>query len=260
MEEKGGQFEMRSLIATIISCLIAFVISSPVLAQERMASPVNRCDQAKRDYISIEQEWSIVNTDARFFRDELERLRSLRWEAKITLSVLEDALKITKEKGGMSHAQRISLNSRIPNNKGTMNPDGTFSISGLETAPLKLEEAKDLIYRLLVRSEDNIKKAEADLLEIEKRSHLLSQKLAGLEESVERECKASGTPTPWEQGIPRAAGKDLYQRYIEKERRRQEEVENRRLTDIERVWSQWNLDYPYPLYLPHPPHDHHPHF
>jgi hypothetical protein len=245
-------------VVLTISFFVVLTISSSVLSQERMASPMNRCDQVITDYISTEHEWSFINTDVRFFRDGLERLRNLRWETKITLSVLDDALKALKGKGSLTDAQRLTLNSRIPNNKGTINPDGTFTIRGLETAPLKLEEARELMYNLLIKFEDDIKKTEADLLEIEKRSHLLSQKLAGLEKLVESECKASGNPTPWEKGISRAAEKDLYQRYTEKERRRQEEVENRRLADIERAWSRGYFSYPYPLYLPPLPYPHHP--
>jgi hypothetical protein len=33
--------------------------------------------------------------------------------------------------------------------------------------------------------------------------------LAALEEIVEKECKATGTPTPWEQGVPRIAEKEI---------------------------------------------------
>jgi len=33
-----------------------------------------------------------------FLRDELEKLRSLRWETKATLSVIEDAVKMVKQK------------------------------------------------------------------------------------------------------------------------------------------------------------------
>lgn len=241
------------LIATIISCLIACATSSPVLSQEGMASSMNRCDQAKRDYISTEHGWSFINTDVRFFRDELERLRNLRWEAKITLAVLDEGLIIMKEKGGLSDAQQMTLNSRIPSKKGIINPDGTFTISGYEGAPLTLDEAKGIIARLLARSGENIKKTESELKEKEKESHLLSQRLATLEELVEKECKAAGTPTPWEMGVPRSAGKDIYQRYVEKERLRQEEVEGRRLADIERLW----LKNYYPPYLPYTYYPHH---
>ena len=239
------------LIATTISCLIVFAISSPTLSQEKMPASMDRCSKAKTDHLAAEHEWSSINADVSFFREELERLRNLRWEIKITLSVLNDALKMIKEKGTLTETQRLTLNSRIPNNKGIINPEGTFTISGLETPPLKMDEAKATMNRLLLRVEENIKKTETELKEKEKRSHLLSQKLANMEEAVEKECKATGSPTPWEQGLPRTAGKDIYQRYVEKERMRQEEVESRRLADIERLWLKNN-------YPPYPPYSHYP--
>ena len=242
---------MRALkfLVLTISCFVVLAISSTALPQNKGPSPSDRCSQVKSDYLATEQEWSSINADVSFIRDELERLRNLRWEIKITLSVLNDTLKIIKEKGSLTEAQRLTLNSRIPNNKGIINPEGTFTISGLETPPLKMDEAKATMNRLLLRVEENIKKTETELKEKEKRSHLLSQKLANIEEIVEKECKATGSPTPWEQGLPRTAGKDIYERYVEKEKMRQEEVESRRLADIERLWSKGDYGYPSPLLL-----------
>jgi hypothetical protein len=70
------------------------------------------------------------------------------------LSALEDALKITKKLGTLTDAQRVTLNSSLPNNRGMINPDGTFTIIGLEGAPLKLDAAKVMMTRLLARSEE----------------------------------------------------------------------------------------------------------
>jgi hypothetical protein len=246
------------LIATTISCLIVFAISSPTLSQEKMPASMDRCSKAKSEHLATEHEWSSLNADVGFIREDFERFRNLRWETKITLSVLDDALKIIKEKGSLIDAQRLTLNARIPNNRGTLNPDGTFTISGYEGAPLTLDEAKGIIARLLARSGENIKKTESELKEKEKKSHLLSQKLAALEELVEKECKAAGTPTPWEMGVPRSAGKDIYQRYVEKERLRQEEVEDRRFADIERLWLK-NYYPPYAPYPPYLPYTYYPH-
>jgi len=245
LEGKMGRYK---LTIAVILCIMVFVTSSPALSQEKVSPPGDRCSKAKSDHLAAEHEWSSINADVSFFREELERFRNLRWEIKITLSVLDDALKMIKEKGSLTETQRLTLNSRIPNNKGIINPEGTFTISGLETPPLKMDEAKATMNRLLLRVEENIKKTETELKEKEKRSHLLSQKLANFEEMVEKECKATGSPTPWEQGLPRTAGKDIYERYVEKEKMRQEEVESRRLADIERLWSKGDYGYPYPYY------------
>jgi len=109
---------------TISLISIGLLFSFPVLAQEKISSPADRCSKAKSDHLAAEHEWSSINADVSFFREELERFRNLRWEIKITLSVLDDALKMIKEKGSLTEAQRLTLNSRIPNNKGIINPDG----------------------------------------------------------------------------------------------------------------------------------------
>lgn len=240
----------------MVFSLVILMISSAALPQDKESSYSGRCPQAKSNYLATEQEWSSINANVSFIRDEIERFRNFRWETKNILSVLEDALKIIKEMGTLTDAQRLTLNSSMPNNRGIMNLDGTFTIIGLEGAPLKLDVAKAIMTRLLARSEENIKKTEAELKEKEQKSHLLSQKFAALEKLVEKECNASGIPTPWEQGLPRTVGKDIYQRYVEKENMRQEEVESRRLSDIERLWLRENYNYPYPP--PYTPYTHSP--
>lgn len=222
--------EIKSI--TVIFFLLAILsIASPALSGEK-----DPCSQAKRNYLAAHQDWSSINAELSFMRGEIERLRGLRWELKIILSVVTDALKITKEKRSLTNAQRIALNARIPNNRGTINPDATLTTDLLGTVPLKLDEARGMLKRLLVRSEENIKETEKELKDREEKSHLLSRRLTDLEKLVEKECKAVGMSTPWEQGLPRMAGRDIAQRYIEKEELRQEEVENRRLADLERLW------------------------
>jgi hypothetical protein len=217
---------------TVIFFLLAILsIASPSLSGEK-----DPCSQAKMEYLATHQDWSSINAELSFMRGEIERLRGLRWELKIILSVVTDALKITKEKGSLTDAQRIALNARIANNRGTINPDATLTTDLLGTVPLKLDEARGMLKRLLVRSEENIKETEKELKDKEEKSHLLSQRLTDLEKLVEKECKAVGMATPWEQGLPRMAGRDIAQRYIEKEELRQEEVESRRLADMERLW------------------------
>jgi hypothetical protein len=238
-----SEMEKTKFIIAIIICLI---LPLPALSQEKISPSSDRCSKAKSDHLATEREWSSLNTDISFIRDELERSRNFRWETKITLSVLDDALKIIKKTGTLTDAQKLTLNSRIPNDKGTINTDGTLAITGLEGKPLKPNEAKVMMVQLLSRSEEDIKKADADLKEKEKKSHLLNQKVTALEKLVEKECKATGSPTLWEQGLPRASGQDVYQRYVEKEKMRQTEVESRRLSDAERFWLRGYYDYPYP--------------
>jgi hypothetical protein len=230
----------------IIAIIICLILPLPALSQEKISLSLDRCSKAKSDHLATEHEWSSLNTDISLIRDELERWRNFRWETKITLSVLEDALKIIKKTGTLTDTQKLTLNSRIPNNKGMINTDGTFTITGLEGKPLKPNEAKVMMIQLLSRSEEDIKKADAELKEKEKKSHLLSQKVIGLEKLVEKECKTTGSPTLWEQGLPRTTGQDIYQRYVEKEKMRQTEVEGRRLSDAERFWLREYYNYPYP--------------
>ena len=229
------------LITVIFFLLAILSIASPSLSGEK-----DPCSQAKMDYLAAHQDWSSINAELSFMRGEIERLRGLRWELKIILSVVTDALKITKEKVSLTNAQRIALNARIPNNRGTINPDATLTTDLLGTVPLKVDEARGMLNRLLVRSEENIKKTEKELKDKEEKSHLLSQRLTDLEKLVEKECKAVGMSTPWEQGLPRLAGRDIAQRYIEKEELRQEEVESRRLADLERLWLKQHYGHHYP--------------
>ena len=233
---------------TISLISIGLIFSFPVLAQEKISSPADRCSQAKKNYVATEQEWASVNAEVGLMRGEIERLRDLRWEIKTTLSILSEALKIVKEKGNLNETQRASFNSRIPDQRGMVNPDDTFTMSGLETGPVKLIEANGMFSRLLAWSEENIKKTETDLKEKEKKSHLLSRRLAEFEGLVEKECKAAGAPTPWEQGQPRVSEDNIYQRYVEREKMRQQEVESRQLADLDRLW----------LKRAYPPHGHYP--
>lgn len=243
---------MRALkfLVLTISCFVVLAISSTALPQNKGPSPSDRCSQVKSDYLATEQEWASVNAEVGLMRGEIERLRDLRWEIKTTLSVLSEALKLVKEKGSLNETQRASLNSRIHDQRGMVNPDDTFTMSGLETGPVKLIEANGMYRRLLTWSEENIKKTETDLKEKEEKSHLLSRRLAEFEGLVEKECKAAGTPTPWEQGQPRVSEDNIYQRYVEREKMRQQEVESRQLADLDRLW----LKRAYPPHGPYPYH------
>ncbi|MGD9106282.1 MAG: hypothetical protein PVJ87_05580 [Desulfobacterales bacterium] len=227
---------VNTLVA-VLFFFVAFNISMlPSVSGQKKSSIVDTCVQAKKNYFSSQQKWSEVNTVVRFLRDELEQLRELRWDAKTTLSVLEDALKIIKDSGSLSAAQRITLNSRIPNNLGMINPDDTFIMEVLDKAPVKIDDAKNKIERLLNWTEDDIKKTETGLTEKEKESHRLSRRLTELESQVEKSCKAAGDLTPWDEGVPRLSGEDIYWRFVQREMLRQEEVENRSYADIERYW------------------------
>jgi len=252
--EVGKDFKIMKreyLTMAVFLIFISFIFLSPTLSVGQGSTPSeDLCTQAKKNDIAAEKEWSSLNAEVGFMRGEFDRLRDLRWEIKTTLSVLNDALHMMNEKGSLSDVQRVNLNARIPNQRGSINPDGTFTMSGLETTHLKLIEAKAMFDRLLVWSEENIKKTETELKEKEGKSYLLSQRMADFEVLVEKECKAAGTPTHWEQGQSRIGGGDIYQRYVERERMRQEEVESHRLADLDRLW----LKNSYPFYGPYPYH------
>jgi len=171
-------------------------------------------------------------------RDELEKLRSLRWETKTTLSVIEDTSKLLKKNSSLTDAQRMTLNARIPSGRGTIDPKGMFAMTGAEGAPLKLDEARDMLRRVLKEAEGDIAKTEKELTDMEKKSHRLSQELDSHEQAVEKKCKAAGLPTPWEQGLPRVSSAEVYDRYVERERMREEAVAQRRYSDIERLWAR----------------------
>jgi hypothetical protein len=219
----------------ILGVLILLVVGSPSFAYSLGQSNSNLCTEVKEKYVSTEQEWSKLNANVSLMRDEMERLRDLRWDTKITLSVLDDARSIIDNSGRLSPAQRITLNSRIPESLGRMNPDGTFTMTILEASPLEISEAKGRLNRLLTWTEEDIRKTESGLKDTELESHRLSQNLEELERSVEQECKAAERPTPWEQGVPRITSDEIYDRYVEKELLRNEEVAGRRQADIERL-------------------------
>jgi len=81
--------------------------------------------------------------------------------------------------------------------QGTINPEGMFAMTGAERRPLKLDEARTMLRRVLTEADSDIAKTETNLMDKEQKSHGLSQKLTSLEQTVEKECKAAGLPTPW---------------------------------------------------------------
>lgn len=207
-----------------------FLIPTPTLsiAAEKRGTSGDRCAQAKADLASKEGAWSSANGAARFLRDELERLRDFRWGAKVVWNVLDDAIKIVDEKVSLTSAQRITLNSRIPMNLASLNEDGTISMAALGSVPMKLEDARNRLNSFLTRAGEDFSRMESELRAKEEESYRLSQDLATLEEKLERECRAAGMPTIWEEGGPRMVESDFYQRYVDRERQRQEEVDSRR--------------------------------
>jgi len=193
-----------------------------------------------------------MNAELGTMRQELEVSRDLRWDVKAALVVLDDALEIPKQEGGLSDAQRITLNSRIPHNLGEIDPDGTFVTGLIEAGPLKIDQARDKLKDLLTQSEEDIRGTEKELEDMERESHVLSRKLRVLEEAVEKECRAANMPTPWHEGVPRVSGEGIYQRYVERESHRQEEVESRRSADIDRLYAQKYRPYHYRPYQHYP--------
>ncbi|MBW1982389.1 MAG: hypothetical protein JRJ12_14330 [Deltaproteobacteria bacterium] len=219
------------LVSVIVFFNVAALPCLSVAASTRSADP---CSRARNDYLAAEQEWSSTNAEVAFLRQELERLRDLRWQTKATVSVLDEANRILAEKGSLSIEERMTLNARIPEDGGKINSDGTFRLNDSETAPLR--EARSVLGHILSWSDENIEKTETELKEKEGKSHQLIQRLAEMEAVVEKECRAAGGLTPWEQGLPRTSAEGIYQRYVDRERRRQQEVESRRWADLERFW------------------------
>jgi hypothetical protein len=236
-QRQEGAMARRILGITMLFMVVTLTIPQP-------GFPSEACEQAKKDFISAENEWSSVNTDITFLRDELEKLRSLRWETKTTLSVIDDAAKMLERKSSLTDAQRMTLNSRIPSGRGTIDPKGLFVMTGAEAKPLKLTEARDMLRRVLKEAEGDIAKTEKELTDMEKKSHSLSQKLDSQEQVVEKKCKAAGQPTPWEQGLPRVSSAEIYNRYAERERMREDAVAQRRYSDNERLWAKGYYGYP----------------
>ena len=228
----------------ITSLVIGFIfILMPGLLWARDGSGASEgCLKAKKDFLASELAWSSMNAELGAMREELERLRDLRWEVKITLVVLEDAEQILKDKGSLSNAQRMTLNSRIPGRRGVINPNGTFTMPVIDKADLDMAGAAKILTSLLDRTEKGMERTERELEEKEKKSHELSREVAVLEALVEKQCKAAGAPTTWAQGIPRNAGRDVYERFVQREQMRQEEVDARRRADLDRFYFY----YPYP--------------
>ncbi len=228
----------------IVCFFIGFIfVSLPALSSARDSTGASDgCLKAKKDFLASELAWSSMNAELGAMRQELERLRDLRWEVKITLFVLEDAEQLLEDKGGMSNAQRMTLNSRIPGRRGVINPNGTFTMPVIDKADLSIAEAGKRLTGLLDRTEKDIGRTEKELEDKEKKSHELSRKVAALEALVEKQCRAAGAPTTWAQGIPRNAGRDVYERFVQREQMRQEEVDARRRADLDRFYFY----YPYP--------------
>jgi hypothetical protein len=236
---------MKYLSFHVITSLVIgfiFILSPAFLWARDNTGASEECLKAKKDFLTSELAWSSMNAELGAMREELERLRDLRWEVKITLVVLEDAEQILKDKGSLSNAQRMTLNSRIPGRRGVINPNGTFTMPVIDKADLNISEAAKRLTGLLDRTEKEMELTEKELEEKEKKSHELSREVAVLEALVEKQCKAAGAPTTWAQGIPRNAGRDVYERFVQREQMRQEEVDARRRADLDRFYFY----YPYP--------------
>jgi len=219
--------------ASILGIIIVLLIGTPALSEEKDAAATT---MTTKNYIATDQKWALVNANVSAIRMEMERLRNLRWDLKIILNVIEDGIEFIQKKTSLSSAQRMALNARIPLNRGRIYKNDTMITDVLGAVPLNLGDAKMMISHLLSRIEDTIQQNEKELKTKEKESYQLSRKLSDLERSVESEFKESGTATPWETGLPRITDKELYDRYTQKDRLRQEEVDSRRQYDLERMW------------------------
>lgn len=216
------------LIGMLICCVLPAVSFLPVSAAETRRSSGDRCAEAKQSFTSKESAWSSANASARILRYELERVRDFRWGAKVVWNVLDDAIKIMGEQTGLSSAQRITLNARIPMSLAALNEDGTISMAALGSVPMTLEDGRSRLNTLLNQAEGDLARVESELRAREEEGYRLSQELATLEEKLEKECRAAGMPTIWQEGGPRMTDGDLYQQYVDRERQRQEEVDSRR--------------------------------
>ena len=67
----------------IIAIIMCLIVSLPALSQEKISPSADRCSKVKIDHLAAEQEWSSINADVSFIREELESLRNLRWGTKI---------------------------------------------------------------------------------------------------------------------------------------------------------------------------------
>ena len=70
-----------------------------------------------------EREWSSLNREVGFMQRDLERLRDLRWDTKVALSVLDEAIDSLHEKGSLSSKDLAGLNARIADRSCRINPD-----------------------------------------------------------------------------------------------------------------------------------------
>ncbi len=227
----------------IIGIIIVLFIGTPALSEESDGTAIT---MATKNYITTDKKWALVNANVSALRMEMERLRSLRWDLKIILNVIGNGLEFIQKKTSLSSAQRMTLNARIPLNRGRIYKNDMIITDVLGAVPLKLADAKMMITQLLNRIEETIQQNEKELKAKEKESYQLSRELSHLERSVESEFKKSGTATPWEKGLPRITNKELYDRYVQRDSLRQEEVDSRRQYDLERMWYKNN--YPQNIY------------
>ena len=204
---------------------------APAFSGEQAAAP-ERCKNVRAAYLDAEERWSEVNAEVGLLRQDMASLRNLRWDIKVTVAVLKDALKIQQD-GPLSDVQRMTLNSRIPSRLGRIEEDDTFALLFPESKPLPLSKAVQELEKCLPRIEEKITRTEGTLLAKEQESHSLSEEVAGLERKTLQECSSAGLPTPWEEGMHRRADEDIYERLVEREALRQREVEQRRESDLD---------------------------
>ena len=83
---------LRITVEGVLGLAILAVSLSSGFGQAWKAPAEDSCSKANAAYLATERDWSSINAEVGFMREELERLRSLRWEIKTTLNVLDDAM------------------------------------------------------------------------------------------------------------------------------------------------------------------------
>jgi hypothetical protein len=220
--------------------LLAALITAfgPIAArgsQPLPAEPPGACEQAREALAAAGQEHTLLAEDTAILREELDRLEAFRKDILTATRVLKDAGELSAGGAGLSPAQLMTLNSRLPAALAAFDADGRVSLTAEKSSPLTIDEALVKLRVIGLRAAEDTRDNETALRKKEQEIALLGKKTKSLEVQA-AECSkaalASESPVP---AIQAPSG-EIYRRYVEREQLRQDEVSTRAYLDLERLY------------------------
>jgi chromosome segregation ATPase len=192
------------------------------------------CQDAKTDYTVTKTEWSELYTEESFLNKEFTRLERISRDSKLGLDILHSAEKIFARNGKLTKTEVATLNSRVPDNKGTLFTNGTVLLTGKEIMSIK--DALDVVSHVHEWSNSSLREIDKKLKETNTQTEELNYKIEMLENKIKKFCDASSGYHDPQAHFQEVDDRYIAERFAQKEMRREYEVSQRQWNDIEREW------------------------